>query len=263
MNDTFVTGMERDRMQSMLAEGEKLLWCAKPQERLLTFGAAHMFLFGGVFTVVPLVLLFYGLPGMEVGAVVVLSGFALGGLFFMIGAPLLDYRSRCRWLYGLTDRRAILLHGKKKYEYPLAPYMALSVDVPEGKRGSIVFERREKGSGEGRHAVEYGFLRTPEAAEALRLLREMLDGKVSEEDKPAELLAQEYDEECKRLVAYLPWLYGALAVACVVSVACVAGMIFYEELFNSFCVLGVGAIVCGWNAVRALRKAKRGRKLGA
>lgn len=263
MNDTFVTGMERDRMQSMLAEGEKLLWCAKPQERLLTFGAAVMFLVGGVFAVVPLALLFYGLPGMEVEAVVFLSVFALGGLFFMIGVPLLDYRSRCRWLYGLTDRRAILLHGKKIYEYPLAPYMALSVDVPEGKRGSIVFERREKGSGEGSHEVEYGFLRTPEAAEALRLMREMLDGKVSEEDKPAELLAQEYDEECKRLAAYLPWLYGALAVACVVPVACVAGMIFYEKQFKTFFVLGVVAIVCGWSAVRALRKAKRGRKLGA
>ena len=194
MHDAFITGSDRAELQARLAEGEQLLWCGKPAVSFLSQGPVTAFLAPFIFWAMCVAGLLQELAEEPCNAAnaAAIGGFVLLATVVMILFPIFIRRSANAWLYGLTDRRAILIWRKELYEYPLKPYMALRAHAPQGKCGSIVFERRKKGRG----SVEIGFLYTPEAAEALRLLHRLLDGKVTEADKPEELRLQEKREKC-------------------------------------------------------------------
>lgn len=204
----FITGADREELQAQLAEGEQLLWCGKPAPSILSANCVAAFLVGLGVAALSAGALAEALSGGEGGQILLSCFLASVGTLGMLLLPVFLYRDAANWLYGLTDRRAILIQRHKKlYEYPLKPYMVLRARTPQGRCGSIVFELRREGSGKSRTQVEYGFLRTPEAAEALRLLHHLLGGKVTAADKPAELRQQELRE---RRMAYAKWFIPAL-----------------------------------------------------
>ena len=190
----FITGADKDELQAQLAEGEQLLWCGKPAAGFLTQGPVTAFLAAFVFWVMCVAGMLQALTEEPYNAAnaAVVGGLVLSATVVMILFPIFIRRSANAWLYGLTDRRAILIWRKELYEYPLKPYMALRAHAPQGKCGSIVFERRKK----GRSSVEIGFLYTPEAVQVMSILHRLLDGKVTEADKPEELRLQEKREKC-------------------------------------------------------------------
>lgn len=194
-------------MQACLAEGEELLWCGKPVVSMLHPKVVVCSLVG----IMSMGFALYGMsmvfesgevPSSLVGFCV---AFVLVWACMAVSFPLYAYRSMKNWLYGLTNRRAILIQRKKFYEYPLKPYMVLRSRTPEGKNGSIVFEVRV-GGGRSRYDVEYGFLNTPEAPAVMRMLGELLDGKVSEVDMPMELREQEKRKKYMTHARYFPFV---------------------------------------------------------
>lgn len=215
MNE-FVTGEDKDKIQAHLTEDEKLLWCGKPVVSPLNAGVLLTAIFGITWTALAVFILTQIMASDtqdSPATMAIISLFILAGVFLIVFLPLYTYRRATNWLYGLTNRRAILIQHNKLYEYPLKPYMVLRARTPEGKNGSIVFELRREG-GKSNQKVEYGFLNTPEAAVAMRLLRELLDGKATNDDKPAKLREQEKREKQMAQARYFyPYLVAVAALA--------------------------------------------------
>lgn len=188
MEENFITGEERGKLQALLAEDEELLWCGKPSVRFFSFGSIFMMLLGAAFFIAPVWMAYIICTHAQWQTSVIfclfLSLFALNGLYLMFGLPVREYRARCRWLYALTNRRAIIVQNGETHEFPLAPYMVERLRAPQGKLGSIVFRSETVSRGRSHRVVELGFLDTPEAPIVLELLSRLLDGKVSRADKP-------------------------------------------------------------------------------
>lgn len=53
MEENFVSGEERGRVQEMITEGEELLWCGKRRVRFLSGSSLFFIPFGMVYSSVP------------------------------------------------------------------------------------------------------------------------------------------------------------------------------------------------------------------
>lgn len=171
----FTTGADRERIQNHLREGEKILWCGKPEMGWWSKEVFFVMQGGAIVLLFSLALMQYGgekAPHVEF----LLPLLATIGVFCIIGAPTVRWLHRRRWLYALTTQRALLLLHNELREYPLYPYMTERTHTPEQGLGDIVFERRKIMS-PGRHEerfVEYGFLRIRDSAAVLRLLHDQI-----------------------------------------------------------------------------------------
>lgn len=263
MEENFITGEDRDKIQKLLTADEKLLWCGKPRVRYVTFENVISMLGGSLFLAVSLYMCMELADSdrpLPTEAVVFISIFLLFPLFLIIVLPIQNYRAQRRCLYALTDKQAIVLQAKENHFYPLAPYMALRVHIPENKCGSIVFEEKVVNSGKSRRTVEYGFLHTPDAATALDIMRRLLEGKVSEADKPAELLRQEYEQKCKKMAALYPPLLICMGVAVLIFTACLYFLLTTGEVIPTLFGM-MFACVMATIAFPSFRMARQGRKM--
>ena len=171
----FITGADRERAQALLREGEALLWVGKPMPTGLN-GVSRPYIFAAAAFVVFSCVLFciFGQELPPVG-LVMLGIFLLPELVLCIALPLVKYRQMCRWLYVLTDRRAIALRHDDTQEWPLAPGMVRN--YKPGARGSIVFSYRKSIFHSNRPwLLEEGFLRCREADAVMEQLGRLLSG---------------------------------------------------------------------------------------
>ena len=185
--DSFVTAEDRKRAQGMLGAGEELLWCGKPEPSGLT-GKALLYFFPGCACLL-LCCVGVGILRHELFEYpVVLIGlgyFLLMGLVLCVLPPLVRRRCMRRWLYVLTDRRAMALLHDGVREWALAPHM-----VKEYRPGSIVFGYEKNALLSNKPwLLEEGFLRCREAGVALELLERLLSGRARPEMVSPEALA--------------------------------------------------------------------------
>ena len=172
----FITGADRERIQAHLREGEKILWCGRPESGWWSREILFVIQGGLAVLLIALSLILYG---DFVGPCVeyLLPLLVAMGVFGVIGAPTVRWLHRRRWLYALTTQRALLLLHNELREYPLYPYMTERTHTPEQGLGDIVFERKKimsLGKNEERFE-EYGFLSIRESATVLRLLHEQIE----------------------------------------------------------------------------------------
>lgn len=224
--DTFISGADRERIQSQLTPGEELLWCGKYETGLLESGCIAPAIMGTVFALGGLFFLLAPQGGSSAMETLIPVIFVLVGLGLAILVPMLHTRHRRAWVYALTNKRVmLLLHNKNKF-YNIAPYMVLRSRVPAQGLGKLVFEIETRGSGKNSTTIEWGFLRCRGLSEPLQLLENMLDGLALESSKSPEIRKKEREEELMKL-AQTPFL---LPVLCVIMVGTLG--------------LGIGSGVC-------------------
>lgn len=171
----FITAADRERAQALLREGEALLWVGKPVPTGLS-GVSRLYVIAAAAFVAFSCVLFC-LFGRELPPVglVMLGVFLLPELVLCIALPPVKYRQMSRWLYVLTDRRAIALRHDGVQAWPLAPGMVR--DYKPGARGSIIFSYRKSVFHRNRPwLLEEGFLRCREAEAAMAILEQQLAG---------------------------------------------------------------------------------------
>lgn len=179
-NDT--TAADHACAQSLLDKGEELLWLSKPKATWMVGGSRMCFMLGCCLVLVGCVTeiaghlcmpeLFCGFNFVVVApvALCLLPGLVLGVLI-----PLVKYRQMGRWLYVITDRRAMVITHCDIKEWALAPHMVR--DYRPEAPGSIVFGYEESWLMINKPwMAEEGFLRCSEAGEALELLERLLAG---------------------------------------------------------------------------------------
>ena len=169
---SFVTGPDRERAQSLLEEGEELLWVGKPE----AMGMGGLMRFCGVYPLVLFIALSCVIlsPIVRDGTSACRVGiFLLPQVALCITPPQVRSRQMRRWLYVLTNRRAMMLLHNGMKAWPLAPGMVKS--YTPGAKGSIVFAYRVFLSNR-RWQQEEGFLYCREAKDAMQLLEKLLHG---------------------------------------------------------------------------------------
>ena len=269
--NTFITGADRERIQTLLSEGEELLWISKPE-----VGATHGFphvifgLFVVAFGCLPLVV---GLePGAVTWAVILFYGFF--GLFILLGlalvlvvAPLYVRHAR-QQVYAITSKRAIVLkHNGKLEEYPLVPYMVQEVRLWGMLPGDLILGYEKRHSKHGSYMEGTGFLRCREAADALQLLQERLDGKVMLADKPITEICRERDKEDIKNAepSEFATLVTFMSVPTAIGLGCLSVMLYRGYHEQDIPVLAfIGFVISCFIVIPnipTLRSALRGRKL--
>lgn len=259
MMENFVTGEDREKVQQLLSPDEELLWCGKPILSFFNPGTFICVLGGGIFAAIP-VYIFFTTKSMPTDGVIFLLFIFLMSLFFMLGIPLLILLDQRRSLYAITGSRAIVISSRDTRSYPLKPYMAQRVQLRGDGSGSIVFEQEVVRTHKNSQTIEHGFINIPDAELALDLLRRKLDGKVSEADKPAELLQQEHDAKCIKIAPAYPFLLAGLVALALIFIA---GVIFFitESLYIGIVIDAIGATMILCLLLPMYRMAKRGRLL--
>ncbi|MGH2558707.1 MAG: hypothetical protein ACRDJH_06555 [Thermomicrobiales bacterium] len=100
-----------DRIRAEIVPGERLLWCGRPRGGI-HFKREDIFLtlFFLVWTGFSLTAVISFVSRRE-GVIVVPALFALVGLYMLVGRYPVDAWRRSTTAYGLTNRRAIIVHG--------------------------------------------------------------------------------------------------------------------------------------------------------
>ena len=267
----FVTSVDRERIQALLSEGEELLWISKPE-----VGATHGFphvifgLFVVAFGCLPLVV---GLePGVVTWAVILFYSFF--GLFILLGlalvlvvAPLYVRHAR-QQVYAITSKRAIVLkHNGKLEEYPLVPYMVQEVRLWGMLPGDLILGYEKRHTRYSTYMEGVGFLRCREAADALQLLQERLDGKVMLADKPITEICRERDKEDIKNAepSEFATLVTFMSVPTAIGLGCLSVMLYRGYHEQDIPVLAfIGFVISCFIVIPnipTLRSALRGRKL--
>ena len=218
--DSFITGADRERIQAQLTPDEELLWSGKYEPSLLEFNCLLFMIFGLVFAGFSAIALLESNEGQG-AARIIPPIFITVGLGIALLGPWLHIRHRSRWVYALTNKRAILLLHNQTRNYDIEPYMVLSSRASEHGLGKLVFERETRGSGKNRSTVEWGFLRCRGLAEPLRLLEDMLGGLALESSKSAAVRKQEREAELMKM-AQFPYLLPILIIVQVASLGVLA-----------------------------------------
>ena len=167
--ENFVTAEDRERAQGMMGAGEELLWCGKPDPNMLTrYELLYLFkVCVGVVACGGIVYMFAEEAISAPAALIGVGWFLLMGLVLCVLPPLARRRYLRRWLYVITNRRAVALRHDGVREWALTPYM-----VKEYRPGSSIVFGYEKSVffSNKPWLLEEGFLRCREAGEALELL---------------------------------------------------------------------------------------------
>jgi hypothetical protein len=128
-------------LNAALERGEKLIWWDLPQ-RGIVFRAIDAFL-------IPFSIFWISVPGS--GAIAMLRGaelspqafmlvpFLVIGAYLLVGRFLYDAWRRGRTVYGLTDRRVLILRPSKQISLVLDRIGEMSLQERTNGRGSIVF----------------------------------------------------------------------------------------------------------------------------
>ena len=185
--ENFVTAEDRERAQGLLGEGEELLWCGKPDPNMLTrYELLYLFkMCVGVVVCGGMVYMFAEEAIYAPAALIGVGWFLLMGIVLCVLPPLVRCRYLRRWLYVITNRRAVALRHDGVREWALTPYM-----VKEYRPGSIVFGYEKNALLSNKPwLLEEGFLRCREAGEALELLERLLDGQARPEMVAPDALA--------------------------------------------------------------------------
>lgn len=256
--NAFVTGADRERIQSQLTPGEKLLWCGKPEVGLLSPPNVFCLFFGGIVIGVSLVAMQCKSDGV-IPTLIGTPGFIILNVVILMGIILLCARNRRRWVYALTDKRALVLTHKDLRAYEIKPYMVLRSRVPERGVGKLVFEIEK----DDESLQEWGFLRCRGLAEPLRLLEEMLGGLALESAKSPELRRAEKEAALINLsqeVHLMPKIIGIL----ITSLLFTGGSIFYytqQGTWEGAKIFLMVGLFCGVASIITLSTCLRGRKL--
>ncbi|MGR3503149.1 aspartate carbamoyltransferase catalytic subunit [Pseudaestuariivita sp.] len=164
---------------SILDNGERILWQGRPDGRFsVPVQNWFMVVFGLFFTGFAL---FWMILASGAGGTFWMFGLlhfsvGFGIIFFSVTWP--TFVRRRTW-YTLSDRRAFLatdlpLSGKRLKSYPISSDTALELggDTP----GSVYFAHRTKRTKNGTRSVPVGFERIPDAADVMRLMRDVQRG---------------------------------------------------------------------------------------
>lgn len=130
-------------IESRLIPNEQLLWSGAPRSGLLlrpadAFLIPFSLLFGGFAIVWEVAIVYSGAP-----AVMALVGipFVIAGLYMLIGRFIVDACIRSGTVYGLTNRRAIIVSGlfsKSTHSVPLKTLLDVSMREGSDKSGTIL-----------------------------------------------------------------------------------------------------------------------------
>ncbi len=126
--------------------GESIIWSGKPKQGLLLrrsdlFMIPFSLLWGGFAIFWEMSVLQTDAPGFFA-----LWGipFVLVGLYMIVGRFFIEARQRARTVYGLTNRRVIIISGllsKTTISIPLATLSEITMSEHKDNRGSITFGR--------------------------------------------------------------------------------------------------------------------------
>lgn len=146
MEENFVSGEERGRVREMITEGEELLWCGKRRVRFLSGSSLFFIPFGMVYSSVPAIglgMMFYSKQECSLLLIIIAWIFLMIGLALVIIPPIVRYRSLRRWIYALTNKRAIIIQNDGVFEYPLEPQMAQVMELLHRLLDGEVIENKE------------------------------------------------------------------------------------------------------------------------
>lgn len=258
--NAFVTGTDRDRIQAHLAPDEELLWVGKPELTLWCSQILFYFFICAIATCVACVAVHQNVANLQ--ARINMQGVILIGMAAYLGLAILELRLHSRWLYALTNKRALVQTHRELRTYEIKPYMVLSSRVPEHGAGKLVFEVE----GEDGSRQEWGFMRCRGLAEPLQLLEDMLDGHALENSKSPDLRKQEKEADLMKL-AQEPHIGLKLIGISIIMVGMIIGSLIsmqhktWDEILFSgaLIVLLVGSVgggICGL-LFYACRRGKR------
>ena len=256
--NAFVTGADRERIQAHLAPGEELLWVGKPEVGLLSPPNIFCLFFCGILICVSLMAMQCETDDV-IPRLIGSPGFIIFTAVILMGIILLSARCRHRWVYALTNKRALVLTHKNLRTYEIKPYMVLNSRVPEHGLGKLVFEIEK----DDESRQEWGFLYCRGLSEPLQLLEDMLGGLALESAKSPELRRAEKEDTLINLAQeahLIPKLIGIL----IASLLFTGGSIFYYtqqgtwEGAKFFLLLG---LFCGVASIITLGTCLRVRRL--
>ena len=256
--NAFVTGADRERIQTHLAPGEKLLWVGKPEVGLLSPPNIFCLFFCGILICVSLMAMQCETDDV-IPRLIGSPGFIIFTAVILMGIILLSARCRHRWVYALTNKRALVLTHKKLRAYEIKPYMVLSSRVPEHGLGKLVFEIEK----DDESRQEWGFLHCRGLSEPLQLLEEMLDGLALESAKSPELRRAEKEDTLIKL-AQEPHILPKIIGFMIASLLFTGGSMFYYMQQGTwggakiFLLLG---LFCGGVSFMTFVSCRHGRRL--
>jgi hypothetical protein len=137
-----VVAAAEDELRSHLDSGEKLLWAGRPAPGIvLTRQDGYLILFG-------VLLLAAGLRYIPMGIYILIVGRLFAELWY-----------RSRLIYGVTDRRAIILSGMRRRSMQsiyFSSVITLKLDERRNRSGTIYFGEDHPSSSYWRHAESHG-----------------------------------------------------------------------------------------------------------
>ncbi|QNA89948.1 hypothetical protein G4G28_18220 [Massilia sp. Dwa41.01b] len=173
----------QQRLRAELNTGESLLWTGQPSPRRYMKDAFKLWFFFIPWTAFSLFWMAgasgFRLPSFEDGW----SLFPLFGLpFLLIGIAGLSspfwLRRKAAWIvYGLTNRRALIIAGKDSItvkSYQIADIGELERTEHADGSGDVIFERESVRDSRGRQqTTNHGFIAVPEVRSVAQLLEKM------------------------------------------------------------------------------------------
>jgi hypothetical protein len=132
------TGQRPEAITRRLAKGEKLIWWARPIASGLARHELGFQTFFGVFFAgfaIFWMTMAYRAPGLFF-----LFGFLFVGVgLWMVTAPLRAYWTASSTIFGLTDKRALIVKGSKATGYPLEHIAFVETESGADGRGNVLF----------------------------------------------------------------------------------------------------------------------------
>lgn len=266
----FVTAADRERLQALLEEGEELLWVGKPEPTGLMGWSRLCFWGGGSYVLLMSLMGCYFIFSHTPQAAALLCGILLlflllPGLALCLVPPLLTRQQTRRWLYALTQRRALVLRHDTLRDWPLTPHMVQ--DYTPGACGSIVFSYKPSWLFKNKPRVlEEGFLHCREAGEALEQLERLLAGRARPLMAPPAARAHMQqvfrDAQAMRLAA-ARGQYVLTLLLLLIAAGCL-GMSLWWRGQPEYLIRGMALILAlsaGLISAARLRTAARGRQL--
>lgn len=269
MNE-FITGTDRERAQALLAPDEELLWVGKPAVSLLSPPNIFCLYSGGIVIFVSLIAMQCETDDM-IPMLIGSPAFVILTVVILMGIILLSARNSRRWVYALTNKRALVITHKGLRAYDIKPYMVLHSRVPKQGLGKLVFEIEK----DDESREEWGFLRCRGLSEPLQLLEDMLGGHALESSKSPELKQQELHDS---LMAYAkkPRILAQGIILALISLGLLIGSGSYMlqswlnresphepgcSLMDTPIILLMAGLVCGAISFLTLKYYIRGKRL--
>lgn len=185
-----IPGELRPQIDRELQPGERVLWFAQPDPRLMRRGTWIVSIFGLVFMGFALVWILMTAGGAaavggRIGGIIGFGLFSLCGLPFlgvggaMLTGPLWIGKRAARMAYVITDQRAIIWEAGwfgRLHVQSFGPERLASMTRSERADGSgdLIFEQFTTRAGTGVRTVRRGFLALPQVREAEQAVRDLL-----------------------------------------------------------------------------------------